>query len=163
MIYFVIILVIIVFILVYNIIRKKCNKVRESFSTLDVYLKKRYDLIPNLVSCVRGYSIYEAETLEQVTRLRSYDCNILKDSIINFESYPKLKADGVFINLQKNLTDIEEQISAARRNYNACVNDYNTFISIVPINLFALLYGFKKYDLYSIGIIERENVNAKFN
>jgi len=159
MIYFIPILLLIV--IVYNIMVKKYNKVKEGYSTLDVYLKKRYDLIPNLVNCVKEYSSYEAKVLNDVLMIRgnNYDKELVNNIIVGFENYPFLKADDVFINLQKNLNNIEEQISAARRNYNACVNDYNNFISFFPINLIALLFRYKKCDLYGISDIEKKAVD----
>lgn len=152
-------------IVVYNIVQKKFNKVKEAFSTVDVYLKKRYDLIPNLVNCVKGYSDFESKVLSDVLMSRNYSIVNLNSAIAKFESYPNLKADTIFINLQKNLNDIEEKISAARRNYNACVNDYNNYISYFPINCIALVFGFKKEKLYSISDFEKGvvKVSEKIN
>ena len=105
---------------------KRYNKVKEAYSSMNVYLKKRYDLIPNLVECVKQYSVHESTLLENVLKIRNNNINmeLVNNTIINFENYPSLKADKVFINLQKSLYDLEEQISAARRNYNACINPF---------------------------------------
>lgn len=149
-------------IIIYNIILKKLNKVNESYATLDVYLKKRYDLVPNLINCVQGYSKYEARILSDFlsSRTENYSSEMVNDIIVNFENYPSLKADKLFLNLQHSLYDIEEQISAARRNYNACVNDYNNFICYFPINFFSYLFRFKKCKLYSIDEIEKRVVDV---
>lgn len=150
MIYIILVILIIFVIILYNIIIKHYNKIKEAYSSLDVYLKKRYDLIPNLIECVKGYSSYESELLEKVLIIRNNNLNIdlVNNTILSFENYPLLKADKVFINLQKSLYDLEEQISAARRNYNSCVNYYNSFIQLFPINLIASLFKFKKVEFY---------------
>lgn len=150
MIYIILIILVIILIIFYNIMVKRYNKVKEAYSSMNVYLKKRYDLIPNLVECVKQYSVHESTLLENVLKIRNNNINmeLVNNTIINFENYPSLKADKVFINLQKSLYDLEEQISAARRNYNACINHYNSFIQLFPINLVAFLFRFKKVDFY---------------
>lgn len=161
MIYLVLCFILLIIIIIYNIMLKKYNKVKESYSTLDVYLKKRYDLVPNLVNCVKGYSNHEANILKDVLMIRgdSYSKDMIDNVIVSFENYPSLKVDSLFINLQRSLYDIEEQISAARRNYNACVNDYNNFISFFPVNFISLIFRYKKCRLYSISEIEKEVVD----
>ena len=148
------------FITYYNIMLKKSNKVKNAYSSIDVMFKKRNDLIPNLVNTVKGYMNYEEECLSKVISLRNLldtkpsakvnneMSNDLKRLLATAESYPNLKADEQFMKLQKALYDMEEIISAARRTYNAHVTNFNTFISIVPNNIFAKLFGFKKYELF---------------
>lgn len=158
-------------IIMYNMMISKKNKLKKAYASLDVMLKKRYDLIPNLVDTVKAYKSYEGETLEKIISLRSRanECKDTKDlenvsnefnnfrSEINMlaEGYPDLKASTNFMHLQKALNEIEEQISAARRTYNAHVENFNTFISIIPVNIFATLFGFKKYNFFEINDNER--------
>ena len=155
----------------YNTMKKKQNNVSNAFSSLDVVLKRRYDLIPNLVSCVKAYMIHEKETLENITMLRSeglknstntfeinneIDSN-LKNIFLLSEAYPDLKANENFTKLYVVMVDIEEHISAARRTYNAHVTNYNNFIQIIPNNIFAMLFQFKKAKLFDINENERES------
>ena len=151
-----------IFVLYYNTMLVKKNGVKNAFSSLDVMFKKRNDLIPNLVSTVKGYMKHEQETLEKVILLRSNlkNNNSLKNNVeisryINeilayMESYPDLKANEQSLKLQKTLYEIEEMISAGRRTYNAHVTNYNNFISIFPNLLFAKLFGFKKISLFKV-------------
>lgn len=167
-----IVIIIVTLIILYNTMLSKRNKLENAYSSLDVMLKRRYDLIPNIVDTVKAYAKYEKETLEGIMNLRKEadECNNSKDlenvssQYNNFitdvdmlaEQYPDLKASDNFIHLQKVLTDTEEQISAARRTYNAHVQNYNTYISIIPINMFAKLFNFKKYDFFEINPNEKE-------
>lgn len=169
---FIIALVIIATIIIYNTMLSKKNKLLMSYASLDVMLKKRYDLIPNIVESVKAYKEYESQTLERIILLRKNadDCSNIKDmekvaseynkfisdiSLLS-EEYPQIKANENFIHLQKVLNDVEEQISAARRTYNAHVENYNSYISFIPINLFANIFGFKKYDYFEISQEERD-------
>lgn len=170
-----ILIIIIFFILLityYNIIRTKYNNVKNAYSTLDIMLKKRYDLVPNLVNVVKGYAKHEKSALETIIKLRNnidnvktreklFESNdILEKALqeINFltEGYPDLKADKNFLYLQELLYDIEENISAARRTYNAHVTNYNNFIIMFPNNLFAKLFAFKIIPLFKINNEERK-------
>ncbi len=162
-----VIVLLIIFIVYYNIMRKKENEVMNAFSSLDVMFKRRNDLIPNLVNCVKGYVKHEKETLEELVKARNLfdDNNIKYDRIINndlqnifllSENYPNLKASEEFINLQKSLYDMEEVISAGRRTYNAHVTSFNSFISYFPNLLFAKLFGFNKYELFKVNEEERK-------
>ena len=158
----------VVFITYYNIMLKKSNKVKNANSSIDVMFKKRNDLIPNLVNTVKGYMNYEEECLSNVIKLRNLIdtnpsssnnnemSNDLKKLLAIAENYPNLKANEQFMKLQKALYDMEELISAARRTYNAHVTSFNTFISIVPNNIFAKIFGFKKYELFKVEPIDRE-------
>lgn len=169
----VIIILIVLTILIYNTMLSKKNKLLKSYSSLDVMLKKRYDLVPNVVNTVKGYAKYEQETLEKIINLRSKaeECKNSKDlekisnsysgfmSDVSFlcEQYPDLKTNENFIHLQKVLNELEEQISAARRTYNAHVENYNTYISYIPFNIFASIFNFKPYDFFEANSEEKES------
>lgn len=166
-------IVVVVLIIIYNTMLKKRNKVKTAFSSMDVMLKKRYDLMPNLVLMVQKYMVHENDLLTRLTELRtkaqsmhSIDESIeinnqIEDTLrklnVSVEGYPELKSNQNFLHMQAVLNDIEEQISAARRTYNAHVESYNTFIGIIPINIFALIFRFKQYKLFEIRETEREN------
>lgn len=174
----IVVLIIVVFIATYNNFIVLRNKNDEAFSTMDIFLKKRYDLVPNLVEAVKGYAKHERETLEQVVKARNIAAsskdieekqqgeamlsNTLKSLFAVAESYPELKADGGFINLQNQLKEVETDISQARKYYNAIVKTYNTNVEMFPSNMFALIYGFKKYPYFMINEGERQNVSVKF-
>ncbi|MBR3162333.1 MAG: LemA family protein [Bacilli bacterium] len=155
-------IIIIVVFVQYNILIKLKMNTNRSKSVIDVYLKQRFDLIPNLVKVVKGYMNHEKETLENVTKLRNaYDKNgdikisqELNDEINKIisvaENYSDLKADKQFLNIQKNLTKIESQLQAARRLYNNDVTRYNTRITIFPLNIIARIFGFKEEQLFYI-------------
>lgn len=165
MLYFILfILIIFLIIWVYNKLVKLENLVKEGLSGVEVQLKRRYDLIPNLVEAVKGYQIYERETLERITLLRTQGMQteeihkkaplegelskIIKNLFILAENYPELKAGEQFLNLQKNLVEVEDALQNARRYYNGAVRIYNTFYQSFPINLIAPLFGFKKKDFF---------------
>ncbi|OGF48158.1 MAG: LemA family protein [Candidatus Firestonebacteria bacterium RIFOXYA2_FULL_40_8] len=176
--YFVLVLGIlfVVIVFIFNFLVVKRNQVRNALSTVNTLLKKRYDLIPNLVEAVKGYVKHEGTLLTEITRLRAealsgqksreakeaVDNEIagtLKSIMAVSENYPDLKASNNFMHLQKTLNEVEEQISAGRRAYNASVNDYNNGVMMFPMNIIAGLLGFKEGDFFSIGEKERENVN----
>ena len=156
----------------YNTIIKLQNEVKRAKSGIDVYLNQRFDLIPNLVECVKGYTQHEKETIETVTKLRaeymSGNKNIKKAEKINdgmnriimvAEGYPELKASEQFLNLQKNLSKMESQLQAARRIYNNEVTKFNTTISVVPNNIVSMIFGFKEMELFEIEDYKKENTN----
>ena len=156
----------------YNSLVKLRNKVKQAESGIDVYLNQRFDLIPNLVECVKGYSKHEKAIFEEIARLRADYMNKPKDFtsaenlnnkmnelIAIAERYPDLKAGEQYLNLQKNLTKIESQLQAARRIYNNEVTKYNNKISIVPSNVIANIFGFKEAKLFEIEEYKRENIN----
>lgn len=169
----IIIVVIIIYILIqYNNLVKLKNTVKQSKSGIDVYLNQRFDLIPNLVDCVKGYTKHEKEALESVTKMRAEyskggnnikKAEELNNSINNIlaiaEAYPELKSSEQFLNLQKNLTKIESELQAARRIYNSEVTKYNTKIEVIPTNIIASLFGFKRLDLFQIEESKRENID----
>lgn len=149
---------------IYNGLVQSRQMVREAFATIDVYLKKRYDLIPNLVETVKGYAAFEKETLENVTRARNmavdakdvkseFDANnmltgTLKTLFAVAESYPDLKANASFMDLQGQLAKLEEEIALSRKYYNGTVRDYNTRIAQVPANIVAGLTGFREEPFF---------------
>lgn len=154
------------------------NQADEAFSTMDVYLKKRFDLIPNLVETVKGYAAHESATLENVIRARNMagasrnlnekqqSENILSGTLKSLfavsENYPELKADRGFQNLQIQLQQIEGDIAQSRKYYNAVVKAYNTRTEIFPLSLVAALLGFRKYPFFMADNYERQNVNIHF-
>lgn len=166
-------IVVVVLIIIYNTMLKKRNKVKTAFSSMDVMLKKRYDIMPNLVSMVQKYMTHENDLLTKLTELRAkaQSTNSIDESIeinnqidnamkklnVSVEGYPELKSNQNFLHMQAVLNDVEEQISAARRTYNAHVESYNTFIGMIPMNIFALVFRFKQYKLFEITETEREN------
>ena len=167
----IIVIVIIIFIQYNLLIRLKIN-VQRSKSVIDVYLKQRFDLIPNLIKIVKEYTDHEQVVLEKIIKLRNKynkneDFNIsqqLNEQIdkvfILAEKYPNLKADTQFLNLQKSLIKIESQLQAARRLYNNDVTKYNTAISIFPLNIIAKIFRFKEEQLFSITESEKDNISV---
>lgn len=160
-------------IFIYNRFIRMRNIVREAWSGIDVQLKRRYDLIPNLVDAVKGYSSYEKELLQDITDLRSKSMQItspgeksqpesdlsgrLKTLLAVAENYPDLKASTSFLNLQQQLTEVENQIQYARRYYNGAVRDYNTMVQSFPPNIVASIFGFKQEEFFMITLAtERE-------
>lgn len=168
-IFFIIIALIIIFVAVYNMILSRENKLINSKASIDVILKKRFDLIPNLVSIVKEYSQYESNILKKIVGLRNKTNNVSNFEISNkldlelekikllVEKYPNLKSSKNFLELQEALRDLEDEISAARRTYNAHCTSYNTFIKIFPLNIVSYVFGFKEYPLFEISNEERKN------
>ena len=165
-------------VLVYNGLISKRNQVENAFGGMDVQLKKRYDLIPNLVATVQQYMTHERSTLEEITRLRtealrpglSPDAKVQLDNAITaqlgglrvaVESYPDLKATETFGNLQRALNEVEAQISASRRAYNAAVTTFNTAIESVPGTFFAGPMGLTRREVFEIPEVERANVDVR--
>ncbi len=164
-------------IIVYNSLVNGRERVKQASSGIDVYLKQRFDLIPNIVETVKGYTKHEASVLEEITRLRSeYDNreegNMRQNQELNerytnllmlVEAYPELKADESYLNLQKLLTKIESQLQAARRIYNMEVTEYNTNRLKFPNNILANIFGFGEATLFEATEVERQAVVTKFN
>ncbi len=159
----IIVCVILLFVLiVYNGLVRKRNQVKQSRSSIDVYLTQRFDLIPNLVEVVKGYAAHEKSLFEEITKLRTAymenkslsDASVLDGKLNSLiavaESYPELKASDNFLNLQKNLTKMEDQLQAARRLYNTDVTTYNTALQTFPSNMIAGLFGFKAEELFQL-------------
>ncbi len=180
MIYGLIIITIVVlfFILMYNSFIRKINQVEFAYSGINVQLKKRHDLIPNLVSCVKEYMTYERGLLEKITALRTRAASegidlsekmklegelssLLKNLMVVVENYPALKANENFLHLQASLNEIEEQIAAARRAYNSSVTDLNNAIQVFPANIVASLMRLKKRPWFEIKEEEMANPNIE--
>ncbi len=175
--------VIVWLIAVYNGLIKLRNRVDEAFSDIDVQLKRRYDLIPNLMETVKGYMNHESETLQKVTEARTSAMAIhenknatpeqqaeaenmlsgaLKTLFAVSENYPDLKASANFAKLQDELSDTENKIQAARRFYNGNVRDFNTKIQMFPTNIIVNMIGFKKYEFFKADEDEKENIKVQF-
>ena len=163
-----------IIIMIYNSLIKKRNSVKQAKSSIDIYLKQRFDLIPNLIECVKGYAKYEQTLFESITKLRT-EYNEKKDlekgSELNIklnhllaicENYPELKSSENFLNLQRNLTKMEDQLQAARRLYNMDVTTYNTSLQTFPKNLFATLFGFKAEPLFELEPVASQNIKVDF-
>ncbi len=166
-------------ILAYNGLVRLRQQGREAESDIDVQLKRRFDLIPNLMETVRGYLTHERETLESVTKARTqfmaakntreqmaaddFLTNTLKTLFAVSENYPDLKANANFLDLQRELADTENKIQAARRFYNANVRDLNIRIEQFPTNLIAENFGFQKMEFFEAEAPEeRQPVKVKF-
>ena len=164
----------------YNALVALKNYIRESWSNVDTELKRRYDLIPNLVSVVKAYAAHERAVLERVTELRNRCVanngspaeqavdekqlvDSLKQLLVVVENYPQLKADQNFLSLQKELVNTEDRIQAARRFYNGNVRDYRNKCETFPSNLVANLFGFKSEgDFFSVPPSVQEVPNVDF-
>ncbi len=158
------------FLFTYNGLVTRKNKIKQAKSSIDVYLTQRFDLIPNLVECIKGYMKYEKSVMEKVTTLRSQytktkdfksgaELNIICNSMLGLaEKYPDLKASEQFLVLQKSLSKMENQLQAARRIYNSEVTVYNTKIATVPTNLIAGIFGFKEEMLFEAEIGAKDNL-----
>lgn len=164
--------------LIYNGLVKLRNRTEEAWSDIDVQLKRRYDLIPNLINTVKGYAAHEKETLEKVTEMRAKAMgakdtkeqaeaeNMLSETLKSLfavsENYPDLKANQNFLELQRELLDTENKIQASRRFYNGNVRDFNTKIQTFPNSLVAGMLGFKEKEFFEAEGEEKENVEVKF-
>lgn len=162
----------------YNSLVGLRNKVEEAFSTMDVYLKKRWDLIPNIVETVKGYAKHEKDTLQEIMSLRNgtYDKmttddkvevnNKLSQGLVKLmavaEAYPDLKANENFKDLSSQLTKVEEDIANARKYYNGAVRTMNDKVAMFPSNIIANIFGFKKQKMFEANETERENVKVEF-
>lgn len=164
---------------VYNGLVKLKQIVNDAWSGIDVQLKRRYDLIPNLVETVKGYASHEAKTLEEVTAMRAKAMsaqspaekgqaeNMLTEALKTLfavaENYPDLKANQSFLDLQGQLSKVEDEIQFARRYYNGAVRELNTKIEQFPSNLVASVTGFKKREFFELGTeAERETPKVSF-
>ena len=162
----------------YNSLIKLRTQVEEAFSTMDVYLKKRFDLIPNLVSTVKGYAKHESETLEKVIAARNSGVTQTAEQVMEqenqitgalrqifalSENYPDLKANSNFIELQNTLQSIESDIANSRKYYNGCVKIYNIKCTTIPSNIIASIFNFEKKPMFEVAdVAERENVKVEF-
>ena len=174
----IVVLLILYLIGIYNSLVKLRNKVDDQSSQVDIELKKRFDLVPNLVETVKGYVKHEKETLESVINARNSFNNAgnmneelaANDNLSNAltklfalsESYPDLKANENFINLQNSLNEIEENIAYKRSFYNETVRLYNDKVMTVPSNIVANIFNFKEREYFQINESERKNVKVSF-
>ncbi len=155
------------------------NRVEEAFATMDVYLKKRYDLIPNLVETVKGYAAHEAGTFQKVTEARNMAANAttiegkiagenmlagaLKSLFAVAEAYPELKANVNFLDLQGQLQRVEEDIANSRKYYNAVVKEFNTMTEVFPNNIIAGIFNFTRKPMFEVSEEgQREAVKVQF-
>ena len=165
------------FIASYNTLTRKRNNIDNAFGSIDAMLKKRFDLIPNLVATVQQYAKHEEATFTKIAELRArnyenlsagekaeFDRSFAAASRSFFmvaENYPQLRASENFMQLQRTLNETEEQLSAARRTYNACVTDYNNSVMTFPSNMIANMFGFTKKEVLTIPEAERANPDVK--
>lgn len=174
----IIILLLVIYIFsLYNGIIKLNNKVKEAFATMDVYLKKRWDLIPSLVETVKGYAKHEKDTFKEVVELRNKKYDSMSDEeklssneivtkklsniIALSEDYPELKANENFLDLSKKLTEVEDEIAESRKYYNACIRMFNNKIEVFPNNIFAKLLNYKSKKMFEASDEEKQNVKVK--
>ena len=164
--------------LMYNTLISRKNQVENIFGSVDAVLKKRFDLIPNLISSVQQYMSHEKDLLEKITQWRSQAMkpgisdeskidldqkmsSALGSIMVAVENYPDLKANENIMHLQRTLTEVEAQISAARRAYNQAVTDYNNAIEMFPTNIMANMMRFTRKAVFETVESERQNVNVK--
>lgn len=164
---------------IYNGLIRLRNKCEEGWADIDTQLKRRYDLIPNLIETVKGYASHEAGTLEKVTQARTAAMNAkniqekeqaenmltgaLKSIFALAEQYPDLKANQNFLDLQKTLAEVEEHIQLSRRYYNATVRDFNTKIQVFPNTIIARPFGFSEKEFFQASDEEKKNVKVSFS
>lgn len=178
LVFIIIAVLLIIGISIYNSLIGKKNQVANAFSAIDVMLKKRFDLLPNLVETVKQYMQYEGELLTKVVELRAKAgstslsneekldldkqlSSSVKGLMVSVENYPDLKASHSFINLQSTWTESEEQIAAARRTYNAAVTNYNDAIMMFPGSFFAGMLNYQPVAVLANTEEERKNISAK--
>ncbi len=170
------VLIIVILALMYNSLIYRKNEIEKMEGAINALLKKRHDLIPNLVAAVKEYMGYEKELLEKITALRSQaiqtkDLNkkmeienrlssYLDKILVSVENYPDLKANQNVMQLQQTLTSIENELSAARRAYNQAVVDYNNAVEMFPTNFMANIMHLEKREVFDIPENEKENVNV---
>jgi LemA protein len=174
----IIIVLIIGVIVIFNSLIRKRNRVKNAWSDIEVQLKRRYDLVPNLVEVVKGYKEYEASVLENVVKARTNAINqsslsekakaenvlseALKSLFAVAENYPQLKASGNFQELQNQLSALENDIQSARRYYNAAVRELNNAVQVFPSNIVAKIFCFKQAEFFGVEESEQEVVKVSF-
>lgn len=171
-------IIVIYAIVLYNSFVKLNNKVKEAFATMDVYLKKRWDLIPNIVETVKGYAKHEKDTLKEIVSLRNGAYENMSDDeklrtneelskgihkiMALAESYPDLKANTNFKDLSNQLAKVEEDIANSRKYYNGVVRMFNNKVEMFPSKIFAGIFGYKSKTMFEVSTNERENVKVEF-
>lgn len=170
----ILILLIVYVLFVYNVLISKRNRISQAASGIDVYLTQRFDLIPNLVECVKGYMKHEERVFQNIAQLREkyyHDRNLKEGEVLNnqfneilaiSENYPELKANEQFLNLQKKLEKMESQLQAARRIYNVEVNTYNNSVQMFPNNLVAKIFNFKLEEFFEAEEEVKNNVKVDY-
>lgn len=170
--------IILVIIIIFNSLVSRKNQVENAFASIDVYLKKRADLIPSLVEAVKGYMKHEKEVLTQITELRqkAKDSNLgsnervdiengitagLGKLMVAVEAYPDLKASEIFMQLQRSVNEQEAQLAAARRAFNASVTDYNNAVESFPSNMIAKMMGYSRKNVFTIPEVSREAMDKR--
>ncbi|MGB6329290.1 MAG: LemA family protein [Halarcobacter sp.] len=171
-------ILVLILVLMYNSLVNKKNQVENIFASVDTQLKKRHDLIPNLIASVKQYMAHEKSLLESVTSLRTKSIkhnlderevislddkmsSALGSLMIAVEAYPELKANENIMQLQSSLNEVEEQIQASRRAYNQAVTDYNNALEMIPTNFIAKAMSYEKKSLFEIKESQKENINVK--
>jgi len=171
-------IIILILVYMYNTLISHKNQVENIFGSVDAVLKKRFDLIPNLIASVQQYMSHEKELLEKITQWRSQAMKpdisdeqkiqldkqmsgALGSIMVAVENYPDLKANENIMHLQRTLAEVEAQISAARRSYNQAVTDYNNAIEMFPTNLMANMMHYTRKAVFETDESERQNVNVK--
>lgn len=176
----VLVLIVLLLVSVFNRFVKNKNVVKDAWSNIDVALKRRYDLIPNLVETVKGYAAHEKTTLESVINARNAAMAVPSDDINGQikaenqlqqtlrsifalgEAYPDLKANASFLDLQQKLNEIEENLERSRRYYNGTVRENNTYGESMPGVLFAGMFKYQHFDFFEAEEVSRENVKVSF-
>lgn len=177
----IIVVLAIVIVGMYNALIRLKNRVDEAWSDIDVQLKRRYDLIPNLIETVKGYAAHEKDVFEKVVKARNAAMqaqkggdakklaeaeNVLSGTLKSIfalsEAYPDLKANQNFLELQRELSDTENKIMASRRFYNGNVRDFNTKLQVFPTNIIGNMLGFKNREYFEADEKDKENVQVKF-
>jgi len=164
--------------IIYNSLIRRKNDVENAFASIDVMLRKRYDLIPEIVEAVKAYMNYERELLTEITGLRARAIsqnltaeerviienslgNRLSDLLIAVEKYPELKASANFLHLQGILNEVEEQLAASRRAFNAAVTEYNNSIEVFPSSMIASMMSYRRRTLFELPAEIRQEISAK--
>ena len=174
----IVVLLVLWFIAIANKLAKKKMKAEQAFADVDVYLTQRYDLIPNLVSTVKGYSKHEKETFEAVVKARNAAVNagnmnekIDADNVVTeaigklfalAEAYPELKANENFVKLQDSLESVEKDLVGARRYFNAAAQEYNFATKVIPDTIVAGILGYKPISMFTASEEQRKNVKVDF-
>lgn len=170
--------VLLIIIMIYNGLVRLKNQVDNSWAQIDVQLKRRFDLIPNLIETVKGYTKHEKGVLEEITKARTSfmsatsikdkgkAANMLEGTLKTLfavsENYPKLQANENFMQLQEELSGTESKIAYARQHYNDMVMEYNTKVQTFPTNVFAGIFSFAQKEAYPVPDEERKNVKVQF-